>query len=229
VVNGITNITRILLPQRVQRVVTQPDILFSAFDLTSAFPNIPTVTRSAPTFDMAGLAVVDPLAVNAVAGPGNIRGTVNFQFNKVGPVYLNGTYPLFVDEAGALFDYVWGSYDATTNAPIVYPNGTSILTLENQVLTQISPPYLPDGTNGVAYSAQLQTSAATSNWQAPVTWSLAPGSPSLPPGLNPINPATGLISGTPNQVGFYNFVIRATDALGRTTQQSYAVNVFEHL
>jgi hypothetical protein len=223
-----TNIT-VYLPQRVQRVVTQPDILFTAADLAGGFPSIPTVNRSTPAFDMLGATVAQPLPAGATPGPGNIRGAVNFQFNKVGPIYVNGTYPLFVDEAGSLLNFAWASYDGSTNTPIIYPNSASIFNLEDQVLTQIFPPYLPDGTNGMAYSAQLQSSAATPNWQAPITWSMAPGSAGLPPGLNPINPATGLISGTLSQVGFYNFVIRATDAVGRTAQQSYVVNVFEHL
>jgi hypothetical protein len=94
------------------------------------------------------------------------------------------------------------------------------------VLIQISPPYLPDATNGMAYYARLQTSGATPNWQAPFAWSLAPASPGLPPGLGVS--ASGLISGTPVQVGSYNFTIQATDAVGRTAQQSYVINVAPH-
>ena len=155
--------------------------------------------------------------------PGTLRGPAIFQFNKVGPIYLNGTYPLFVDQSGALLDFVWASYDGTTNSPVIYPNGTSIANLENQVLIEIAPPYLPDGTNGFLYSAQLQTSADTPNWQAPFTWALAPASPGLPPGLN--LSASGLISGLAGQGGFYNFVVQAVDAIGRTEQKSYAINV----
>jgi hypothetical protein len=216
---AVTNNT--LFPQTVQRVVTQPDILFSAADLAGAFPSIPTVIRSAPSFDLTG-------ALPNLAGPGNIRGPVTFQFNKVGPIYLNGTYPLFVDESGALLFFAWASYDGSTNAPVIYPSGASIADLENQILIQISPPYLPDGTNAMAYSAQLQTSSVnTTNWTPPFTWSLAPASPGLPPGLSVS--ASGLISGTPTQAGFYDFVIQATDAVGRATQQSYVINVLAHL
>lgn len=213
-VNG-TNRT-ILVPQQVRRVVTAPDILFTASDLAGGFPSIPTVTRSTPSFDLTG-------AQPGLAGPGVIRGPVTFQFNKVGPIYVNGTYPLFVDEWGALLNFAWASFDASTNAPIIYPSGTSIASLENQVLIQVSPPYLPDGTNGIYYSVQLYTSAATPSWQTPVTWSLASGSPALPPGLG--LSAGGRISGTPGQMGFFNFVIVARDAVGRTVQQSYVINV----
>jgi hypothetical protein len=52
---------------------------------------------------------------------------------------------------------------------------------------------------------------------------LAAGSPALPPGL--ALTAGGRISGTPNQMGFFNFVIVARDAVGRTVQQSYVINV----
>jgi hypothetical protein len=205
-------------PQMVQREVTQPDILFSAADLGGL--TIPTVNRTAPAFDLTG-------AQPNLVGPGNLRGPMEVQFNKVGPIYVNGQYPLFVDQQGGVLYFTWASFDATTNAPVIYPSGASIANLENQVLIQISPPYLPDGTNAMAYHAQLQTSGATPNWQAPFTWSLAPASPGLPPGLSVS--ASGLISGTPVQAGFYNFVIQATDRVGRTAQQSYVINVLAHL
>jgi hypothetical protein len=217
VLTSVTN--RIPVPQRVQRLVTEPDILFTAADLAGAFPEIPTVIRTTPGFDPTGQQP-------NLAGPNVIRGPMTFTFNKVGPIYVNGTYPLFVDEAGALLNFSWASYDSSTNYPVIYPSGASIANLENQVFIQISPPYLPDGIKGAHYSVQLQTSAATPNWQAPVSWSLAPGSPGLPPGLS--LSAGGLISGTPSLEGFYNFIVQATDALGRTMQQSYGLNVGPH-
>jgi hypothetical protein len=200
--------------------VNQPDILFSAADLV-AWPLVPTVSRSAASFDLTGQGA-------NVSGPGNIRGPLTVTFNKVGPIYANGNYPLFVDEAGALLNFIWASFDGTTNAPVIYPNGTSIADLESQALIQITPPYLPDGTNGMAYSAQLQaTGATTNNWTGNSTWSLAKASPPLPSGLS--ISTSGLISGIPSQTGFYNFIIRATDDVGRTAQQSYVINVLEHL
>jgi hypothetical protein len=205
-----------LFPQRIQRVVTRPDILFRASDLAGAFPYIPTVARSAPNYSTNGV-------LQDLVGPGNIEGPVSISFNKVGPIYLNGTYPFFIDELGSVLDFIWGSFDGSTNAPIVYPIGTSIYNLENQVLIQISPFYLPAGAVGQPYQAQLQTVGATPNWTAPFTWSLAPGSFGLPPGLG--ISAAGLISGTPTAGGFYDFVVRVTDGLGRTAQRSYSINL----
>jgi hypothetical protein len=205
-----------LFPQHIQRVVTQPDILFTAQDLQGTVPSfrIPTVVRSTPVFESA---------LAASNAPTVIRGPVVFTYNKVGPLYVNGQYPFFVDESGALVNFIWANYDATTNAPTLYPSGTSIAALEAQVLTEISPPVLSDGVVGTAYSAQMSVTAATTSWQPPVSWSLAPSSPGLPSGLS-LSPAGGL-SGTPSQAGFYNFTIQAMDSLGRTAQRTYIVNV----
>lgn len=202
--------------QRVQRIVNRPDILFSASDLAGSFPYIPTVSRSTPNYSTNGV-------LPNLVGPGTIEGPMTFQFNKVGPIYLNGLYPFFIDEFGSILDFVWGSFDGSTNAPIVYPSGTSIYNLESQVLIQIAPAYLPAGEVGKPYQAQLQTTGATPNWTAPFTWSLVPGSLGLPPGLG-ISTA-GLISGTPTTEGFYNFTIQATDSGGRVARRSYSINL----
>ncbi len=214
--NAVTNST--VVRQTIRRVVTQPDILIQASDLTGVhYPDVETVLRSTPNYSTNGV-----LAGNA--GPGTIQGPVLIQLNKVGPIFLNGTYPSFVDETGAILDFIWGSFDGTTNAPIIYPSGTSIMNLENQVLIQVLPPYLPDGKVGTSYAAQISTVAATPNWQSPYTFGLAAGSQGLPPGLN--LSASGGIAGTPTQAGFYNFVIQVTDAVGRKIQQSYVINIF---
>ena len=205
-----------LVRQQHRRIVTQPDILFSASDLTAPFPYIPTVSRTAPIFATNGV-------LPNLAGPGTIQGLVNIQFNKVGPIYLNGFYPYAIDELSSIQDFVWGSFDGTTNAPVVYPSGTSIYNLENQVLIQISPVYLPNGSVGQPYRAQLATVGATPNWTPPFTWSLAPASAALPPGLS--ISSGGLISGTPTVGGFYEIVVQATDSAHRIAQRSYSLNL----
>lgn len=67
----------------------------------------------------------------------------------------------------------------------------------------------PGGSVGNPYSQTFTVSGGT----APFTWSVTAGA--LPPGLN-LNTATGVVSGTPTQVGTFNFTITVTDAASKT-------------
>lgn len=82
----------------------------------------------------------------------------------------------------------------------------------------LSPTSLPNGTYGTAYS---QTLTATGGAGGPYTFSLAVGP--LPTGLT-LDTSTGVISGTPSQVGSYTFIIAATDGSPVTTR-SYTVSI----
>ncbi len=106
-----------------QRVLAQPDIIFGAADLGNAILSR-TITNS-----------VNNAAINGqvgVAGPGILQTPVFIVFNKVGPIYFNNQTD-FLDEQSAGTDFIWGSFDGTTNEPVIYPNGT-IQDLEQQVL-----------------------------------------------------------------------------------------------
>ena len=64
---------------------------------------------------------------------------------------------------------------------------------------------LPSGTLNFQYSATLGASGGV----PPYTWNVTVGS--LPPGLN-LDPASGLISGTPTVTGTYPFTVQVADA-----------------
>ena len=68
---------------------------------------------------------------------------------------------------------------------------------------------LPNGITGTSYNQQL---AATSN--APITWTLVSGT--LPTGLTLSE--SGLISGTPNTTGTFEFTIQASNVAGSNTK-----------
>jgi putative Ig domain-containing protein len=78
---------------------------------------------------------------------------------------------------------------------------------------------LPNGTVASAYSQTVQATGGT----GALTWSISAGS--LPTGLNPINPSTGKITGTPSAAGTFNFTVRATDTLNQFDDQPLSITI----
>jgi len=214
--------------QTFQRIVTVPDFLFSADDLATG-PGSTTHTvyeffRNL-NFDQANV-------LPGLAGPGTINPSTTIGFNKSGPVYYNsfgdvldGT-PYFSETPGGdtsdlFYDapyFVWGSFDGTTNAPVVYPSGTGINDLLNQILIQISPATVPGGVNGTVYSPITFTTTGGS-LTPPYNWSAT----GLPGGLSVS--AGGTLSGTPTQSGTFVFTLTMTDYLSRTVQWNYPLTI----
>lgn len=226
-------------PRTILRPIRRPDIIITAMDMASdvshnvrngswAFSSVPP----SHLVYRRNLNWVPNNLFNLV-GPGTIDPSLEMTFEKVGEIYYNWQ-PFGLDEITQFVQpgfNVWGSFDGTTNAPVVYPNGTSIQNYEQSVFINVLPPYLPPGyltttpqhTN--YYSAQLSVTSYTPSFVLPATWSLAPGSPGLPPGLPPINPSTGVISGTPTMVGTFDFTVRVTDSVGRVFDRTYAITI----
>lgn len=101
--------------QSVERIMLQPDIVFSARDL-GAFV-LYSRTGTTNWSNNAGLN-----GNPGGAGPGVIAPGVTIAFNNVGRVLYN----LSADQmnlATAVPMVGWGSYDETTNAVITYPSG----------------------------------------------------------------------------------------------------------
>jgi hypothetical protein len=215
-----------VVPQFFQRVVTVPDFLVSAADLATspsdAVIGDAVVARSL-TFDQAHI-------LQNLAGPGTITTPSTFTWDDVGPVYFNDATTASLDgtpyftqiPTSTNFFYsvyhVLGSYDGTTNAPVVYPNGTSIDNLEYQVLTQLSPTSVPDGAYSVTYP-NTQFSATGGSIVPPFTWSAS----GLPSGL--ALSSSGVLNGTPMQEGTFDFTITLTDSNGKTIQWYYTITI----
>jgi hypothetical protein len=200
-----------------QRVLTHPDVLFSAADLlpgpSAANDLVPVYARNI-NFNLSSI-------LPGLAGPGTIEPSTTVTFDKVGPV-LENLSPAFLSQAASGFDgFVWGSFDGSTNDPILYPNGTSIATLEGSALIQISPtaPTLPAAVNGQSYSVTLSATGG----QTPYTWQLASFSPALPTNLT--LSSGGVISGTPNESGTFQFTVQMNDAQGHSVQMNYLITI----
>jgi hypothetical protein len=240
---AVTNNT--VFPQSVARVIIEPDFLITAADIGETDPNNGVhpgagVVRSI-FFDATNVAT----AYRGLAGPGTIGrppglasiGTV-ITYDKKGPHFENQFTDFFFNgaitgETNQFLFFAWGSFDGTTNAPVVYPNGTSITNLENSVLIFVQPsaPFtngavqLPNGTAGFDYSTVFSGFTAIGG-QVPYSWALAPESPALPPDLV-LNP-DGTISGVPgpSTAGLtFDFVIRMTDAASRFVDRAYAITI----
>src|SRR5207249_11495119 len=85
--------------QTIERIITQPDIVFSAGDLvtppTTAPLIIPTVAREVPRWNTNDI-VPGPVGL---FGPGTTEPTISFTFDKVAPILINDLGPAFVDDA----------------------------------------------------------------------------------------------------------------------------------
>jgi len=190
--------------QTFQRVVTAPDYIFSAQDLTAGTGGSDE-TYAAFYRTLPGFSADPSPSYAGLAGPGVItNGNSAIVFNKVGVVqqyYLGGTNNF----------WLFGSFDGTTNKPIVYPDATSIAKLEAAVLIQVSPSSpggLPSGTSNTVYRAAISAVGG----QSPYTWSLTQGQLPDGLGLSTASLTNCVISGTPTNRGTYYFTIQMIDS-----------------
>ena len=114
-----------LVRQTISRPVNGPDFLITADDLAAgpaAPPGAGSVARGII------FATNSLFAYPGLAGPGTIEQGTTFTYNKVGPIYANFSGAVYFwryAESAQQLMFLWGSYDGSTNAPIVYPNGTT--------------------------------------------------------------------------------------------------------
>lgn len=240
-----------LLPRHMQRAVPRPDFLFTAADLAVDFAiaysntvagdtETLTLSTSVGSAFIGKYDVVRTTTYNQSARPGGDAGpgTIEspsvlptlFIFNKIGPLYQNNNlgiptnntaFFMNTENQTPFLDVSWGSFDGTTNAPEVYPNGHTIAELEDLVTgPAVTTPSLPNATIGASYSAQL----AATGGQPPYSWSLAPNSAGLPAGLN--LSSDGQITGTPTgPAAIYDFTIRVTDSANPPAYRDVAFTI----
>src|ERR1039458_7197429 len=146
----VTNATNWV--QTFERVATVPDILFTAQDMMPG----PAQPLDAGAQSRRSILWNQGNVLPGLGGPGVINSPTLITLNKSGPIYYNvvtnGNW--FLDELTATQYPIWASYDDSTNPPVVYPNGTSIASLESQMLMQVTSVTLPTGQVGVGYTNQ---------------------------------------------------------------------------
>jgi hypothetical protein len=131
----VVSTNREFVVQPVVRTVTQPDILFSAADLgliNGIDPVIYERTTTAVWINNDALNGFDPVDGEA-NGPGVIPPQVQITFTSILPVFFNSTANAFLDSPGedSAFTYgTWGSFDGSTNAPIIFDGRGQLLSIE---------------------------------------------------------------------------------------------------
>lgn len=153
----VTNGTVQTIPMT--RTITGPDIIFAADDLVN--------TGTVPATDLALTRTVTFISNNLVSpGGGGISAQViapqmYVVFNRVGAIYFNQS-PSFLDQntAVAYPIFIWGSFDGSTNAPVIFPTGSSIAALEQQIMTS-STGLTPGTWNPFSTTATNSTTTGT--------------------------------------------------------------------
>ena len=192
--------------QTFQRVVTTPDFLFTAQDM------LPGPSADLIWNESARNIVFNATnQLNGMNGPGTIDPITVITFNRSGPVYYNYA-PANMNERTSIRFSIWASFDDSTNAPVIYPNGTSIASVESQMLMQVTSTTLPPARAHISYTTQLTGSGGSGS---PYTWSLAPDSAALPSGLS--LSSGGVLSGSPATSGIYSFFVKMSDRGGGFT------------
>jgi len=215
------------------RVIIRPDILVDAADEGGGggVPFVGSVERTL-NFTPSPAAVL-----GGPVGPGTIVTPTIFTYDKMGESAWNGyefnselnNFFLTVTngllyQQGEIPALAWGSFDSSTNDPIVYPNGTSIATLESILTVNFTPTAPPDGYVGTAYTQTF--TVGTGLLQPPLTWMAA----NLPPGMaltTAANQSDFVLSGTPTTAGVYNFIVQLAlpGAPGRNTQWNFSITI----
>jgi hypothetical protein len=106
--------------QPVQRAITRPDILFSAGDLgVIGNPSRPVLMRRTNTDNWENNDAINGGVILAdTGGPGVIRPPVNIIFTDQLPFFIDITPGGTFGFIGTIF---WGSFDGSTNEPVIYP------------------------------------------------------------------------------------------------------------
>jgi hypothetical protein len=109
----------IKIKRTVRLRATQPDILFVAEDLGLTDDGYPVTSRRTDTTAWQNNTALN--RAGSGAGPGNIFGPISLRFSNIGSWQINET-PSFLTEATSFRGFAWGSFDGSTNAPVVYPD-----------------------------------------------------------------------------------------------------------
>ena len=108
-----------VVKQPVERLVFQPDIIFTVRDLGTVF-EVPVLSARTDTSGWTNNAALNSfIGVNGLGGPGTIIPPVVISFSDMVPFFLNAIAG--GQDLDAFGPVLWGSFDGTDRPPVVYP------------------------------------------------------------------------------------------------------------
>ncbi|PYK58998.1 MAG: hypothetical protein DME21_14415, partial [Verrucomicrobia bacterium] len=116
--------------QRVLRIITTPDLVFSARDLQGVpdvsplIPGVAIAERANTANWQNDRSLSGGTILNA--GPGTIRPPVFIAFNNIGFITFEGPIPGPVLGLNNLPYFLFGAFDGSTNEPVIFSQGGSI-------------------------------------------------------------------------------------------------------
>ncbi len=130
-----------MVVQAVARGITQPDFVFVAEDIGLVANLLPALLLRSDTANWTDNDLINGVDETALShGPGVIAPPIRISFSDQLPYFVNSTQSAFLDEFpgenSASGSGVWGSFDGSTNAPIIYPRykNISLQQLRREVL-----------------------------------------------------------------------------------------------
>ncbi len=191
-----------------------PFTVGQAFTLNVAGPGLALVPGSGTLNAPYAAAFSQDFTASGGTGPysyaltGSLPAGLSFSGSTLsGTPTAPGSYPVTVTATDTGSTGAGAPFTVAQNYTINVPAPTIVL----------APLSLANGTAAIPYTQTITATGAV----APFTFAVSSGS--LPAGLALSN--TGTLSGTPTEVGSFNFTIAAADANGQSGSRGYTLNI----
>jgi hypothetical protein len=207
---------------RVQDTAGQSDT--QGLSITINLANPPTITTTTLPGGTDGVAY-GPTTLQATGGVGTLTWTVSAGSLPPGLTGLPSTGST-VTISGTPTTQGTFNFTVTVTDSLGQSDTQALSIVINSAPPPPTPPEitttsLAAGTVGETYSQTVEASGGTGG----LTWSIVPGTGTLPSGLN-LDPITGVISGTPLLPGGEStFTVRVADTTGQDDSQALSITI----
>jgi len=115
--------------QRLERVLTAPDILIVADDLGTFADATPVLAARTISTGWVDHSADNTIGASGNGGPGVVFPSITISYSKLGPSRINSTTTFFLNESSAALNSILGHFDSKTIFS-VFPDGNSVLAVE---------------------------------------------------------------------------------------------------